>query len=565
MSHRRPPAPIVQPLDAGALFALKTDRSVHRPAHYGAPPSALADMPPQHPASNTQHPASPRRGLTLIEMLVALAVTLVMMAAVVNLFANLSGSIRNRRAMIEAGAQLRQVRQRMQLDLAGATCRGRTWVQPAENQGYIEYIEGSLSDSNPTNLTIGPGGDIDTTTSLIPGSQIIPPDSEIVTDASALGDWDDVLALTVRSESDPFNGKSPYFNMTTNQWEVRVEQSQLAEVIWFAGENDASQREPGMRRVYRRQLIIAPWIIFPPLADFSGATAQEKLADFYSKYDVSVRIEAGRLIANTLGDLTKREFRHARAVDSVFPHHLLRGPLSSRAEYLALNDSLAFDVRVYDPGAPLYTASNGTVVQPGDPGWLTEVAVQNNLPSSYGAYVDLGWGLNRDEPARLHWPRDITASNNTATIAAPMQYWQPFKSTYPAAVAPLFHVPHQAGWHPRNRMFWAEFPAVYDTWSFHYENDGLNQDAELLFPAIADTVVDQGTNGLDDPVIYDTPVDTPSAPAAAAQAFGVDDIGERETSPPYDVALTGLQVRFRIYEPDARQIREASVTQSFGL
>ena len=40
------------------------------------------------------------RGLTLIEMLVALAVTLVMMAAVVNLFANMISSIRNRRAAI---------------------------------------------------------------------------------------------------------------------------------------------------------------------------------------------------------------------------------------------------------------------------------------------------------------------------------------------------------------------------------------------------------------------------------------------------------------------------------
>src|SRR5262245_17454281 len=67
------------------------------------------------------------RGLTLIEMLVALAVTLVMMAAVVNLFANMSASIRNRRAAIETGSQLRQVRNRLAMDLSGATCRGSTW------------------------------------------------------------------------------------------------------------------------------------------------------------------------------------------------------------------------------------------------------------------------------------------------------------------------------------------------------------------------------------------------------------------------------------------------------
>ncbi len=53
---------------------------------------------PPRPHSPFPIPHSPPRALTLIEMLVALAVTLVMMAAVVNLFANMSGSIRNRRA-----------------------------------------------------------------------------------------------------------------------------------------------------------------------------------------------------------------------------------------------------------------------------------------------------------------------------------------------------------------------------------------------------------------------------------------------------------------------------------
>ena len=37
-------------------------------------------------------------------------------------------------------------------------------------------------------------------------------------------------------------------------------------------------------------------------------------------------------------------------------------------EYLVLNDVLAFDLRVFDPGARS-TKSAGTVVEPGDPGW----------------------------------------------------------------------------------------------------------------------------------------------------------------------------------------------------
>ena len=39
-------------------------------------------------------------------MLVAMAITMVMMAAVVTLFANISGSVRNRRATAEMSGQL---------------------------------------------------------------------------------------------------------------------------------------------------------------------------------------------------------------------------------------------------------------------------------------------------------------------------------------------------------------------------------------------------------------------------------------------------------------------------
>ena len=45
--------------------------------------------------------------------------------------------------------------------------------------------------------------------------------------------------------------------------------------------------------------------------------------------------------------------------------------------------------------------------------------------------------------------------------------------------------------------------------------------------------------------------------------FGVDDMGERETSPPYPDPLRGVQVRLRVFERDSRQVRETSVIQNF--
>ena len=88
-------------------------------------------------------------------MLVAMAITLVMMAAVVTLFANVSDSVRNRRATIEMTGQLRHVRNVLQQDLQGATCPGLTWQRPESNHGYIELIEGQYREGNASNLIDG--------------------------------------------------------------------------------------------------------------------------------------------------------------------------------------------------------------------------------------------------------------------------------------------------------------------------------------------------------------------------------------------------------------------------
>jgi len=79
---------------------------------------------------------------------------------------------------------------------------------------------------------------------------------------------------------------------------------------------------------------------------------------------------------------------------------------------------------------------------------------------------------------------------------------------------------------------------TYDTWSSHYEANGLDEDGDGAF--------DEGTNGLDD------------------NGDGViDDLAERETSPPYPVPLRGLEVRIRCYEPSSRQVRQVTIRHTF--
>lgn len=184
-----------------------------------------------------------RQGLTLVEMLVAMAITLLIMAAVVTVFANITSSVTRRRATIEMSSALRNVRETLARDLAGATCPALPWQRPESNVGYLEIIEGPqndyyptpwLWDSDPTDpdelapdgLGTRPG--IDLTLSSLPGSNLrdtTTPDDEqgrgrtigsnlpltesIPTDGRGLGDADDILMLTVRNEREPFVGRIP--------------------------------------------------------------------------------------------------------------------------------------------------------------------------------------------------------------------------------------------------------------------------------------------------------------------------------------------------------------------
>ncbi len=591
---------------------------------------------------------SARPALTLIEMLVATAITLLMMAAVVNLFANLTGSIRNRRAVIEVSGQLRQVRQRLALDIAGATCPAVTWQRPGDDVGYLEIIEGRYSDAVPSQLLDNDttNGEIDYAASILPRNNLVrdysqPPDGVDDDDAQAhlgdidslvpggLGDYDDILALTVRSDDEPF----------VTQDRGDTVESNLAEVIWFAVENPSNGLlgEPGMRTIYRRALVIAPWrveqrgpIDGPPGAPSPMTPEWIRYASdwYFQRYDISARYDPAnnKFIPNTLSDLTRRENRAFHAV-APFPHMLASGgagynanasvtftrsaldetsnpsnadatglvnnfkglgayrindggayddvprvtvsgsgagatarpvmanvspgvwsvaqltfgpaPLSvhrvkneATGEILAVNrtgedvmltDALAFDLRVYDPGAPLYRqplagAANlndqtaaGVMLQPGDPGWVNLYGDRDRLPDSFGAYVDMGWiPLN---PADYF---DKTPSSEA-----------------PQMPRPIFNYPHQAGWRPPfdaktvdHSIYPFGWPAEYDTWSLHYESDGIDQDNRDGDDNLS-TGADEGTNGLNDDTIN---------PA-------VDDVGERETSPPYDAPLRGIQVR----------------------
>jgi type II secretory pathway pseudopilin PulG len=699
--------------------------------------------------------SAPRRiaSFTLVEMLIAMAITLVMMGAVVTLFANISNSVKNRRATIEMSGQLRRVRNALQQDLQGATCPGVTWQRPESNHGYIEINEGQYREGYASSLVDGIqdqklfNPEIDHKTSILPSSNLpftsIKGQEDWVTDGAGLGDYDDVLMLTVRNEHEPFVGRMPSIGngKSFKDWESETLQSTLAEVIWFAIENpgytdDTSTDpdptgkhffgEPGMRTIYRRTLLIAPWVnpykalddnndglvkdantglVFkavPGLVRMLGNVPIEKAIAatiaFQDRYDMSVRLEwdhsikAYKIMANTLGDLTKRENRFGHffyrpqvstgkvvgreypfalmgngsgyssttaqisfvddpdtnmrpatsakatanilsgvvvsyTVDPTKPGNQYQAPPFAfvdaksttiatarvmlnddgqvvrlvfgptplwgvrRGQDVMMTDALAFDLRVYDPGAPLFASrkvpnsntdfTTDTVLTPSDPGWLdaymstfnmgggtgSTIGTSNTkaqvdyLYVGQGAYVDLGYGYNsRYTPPTYPGPPALPSPVYGPLFSSSAAPW--FFEARPLSDVYLNSRPNLSPPEPKDSSYLATGYAVYDTWSFHYENNGVNED-QLRYDGnkwqVVDNSIDEGTNGMDDVGAYtDTYLQGPTNPR-----LGVDDIGEHETAPPYDKPLRGMQVVLRAYERDSRSIRQVRVTQHF--
>lgn len=524
-----------------------------------------------------------RPAYTLLEILVATALSLILMAAVVEVFADVSGAISSARDTLEMSDRLRTAAAVVRQDVEGCTLQPMPPIDPREGKGYLQITEGD----------IGP--------LVYPEASVrnIDDPSSIVDDSTA-GDLDDMLLLTTRTKGRPFVGR---FGTETIE-------SKVAEVAYFVRGGT----------LYRRTLLVSPGLL-PRMLTWLDATGNggngNGLLEYgelnnpsaYALFDVSCHLESSttgsgtvwHLVPNTLGDLTKLQCRFGHWQDpatGAFPGHphqsagwsefglptlrectssqffndwwtakglaslsALDGTIDDRKpapedvydpwlnplpwanvdpdtgdmnRYLAgervgedvlLTNVLGFDVKVWDPGAPiiLYQPSSGSPVTavPGDPSYLRFVAAMVNgtsgyQPVAYGAYVDLNYLGNLS----------VTYANPSKPngVPNPQFAWSGF-----------------AGSGLRRGNSGAPASAcVYDTWSTSYESDGINQDSA------GDSVIDEGTNGFDDD-----------------GTNGVDDPGERETSPPYPYPLRGIQLKIRTFDPSSRQIREVTVVHDF--
>ena len=444
-------------------------------------------------------------GLTLVEMLVAMAATLLLLGLVAQLFSMVGQGVNGSRNAVEMADRTRTVQLMLRNDLIGATAFGLAPpLDPERNLGYFEIVEGPEHEY---------------------GRAFADP-TKVASDDRLMGDCDDVLAFTTRASGDTFTG------MLDANARAAI-QSPYAEVIYFCRQMKNTQN-PQLCTLHRRQRLV---VAYPVAGAFEMGNSALPGIDT----DISCRLRAGRLLPNTLGDLTKRENRFLR--DTQFPYALdylrqseslrLTGP--REGEDVILTNVLAFDVRVFDIDAPLRRIGDQLLV-PGDPGYNDSESVPSSLQ---GGFVDLNWPRVRrngdpavtDPAKRDEWVWDRAAGPGLFGSGMPAAGWFSglgisVRNAQPLSIQP----PGSSG----------QAYATYDTWSSHYEVNGLDEDGVAG--------VDQGTNGLDDAI------------GGVWPANGrVDDAREAETSPPYPVRLRGIEITIRCYEPAARQVREVKV------
>jgi prepilin-type N-terminal cleavage/methylation domain-containing protein len=527
-----------------------------------------------------------RRGMTLIEMLVALTATLLLMAAIAQAFSAFGGAVSGSRSVLELDARMRTTAWRLRSDLAGATARTTPPLSPDSGEGYFEIIEGENTDTEmytfaAPNLSAGTMErlTVDTFPKPFSTGSATNPGPGATSDDRLLGDHDDVLLFTTRSTDPLFIGRAATVSKQADELIDNFESTQ-AEVAWFARPTPGTVN-PITYTLYRRQLLVMGYVgtdIFYSTTGKDNSVEIKNIEDsdpnrkwpwanfFDLPCDVSVRREGGTLFPNTLADLTKRENRFMHNFNGIvsttsaggFPFEFVDHQLPSLAadkeilakeikglvfdmeshrqgEDVILTNVIAFDVRVFDPVAPVVASASGaTAIIPGDPNYNS-----SNLVIGSGAYVDLGY---TDKGA-------VVLNNSMSSFLGARNFGR-------------FSGPPQK----RSRLGLNKTRTTYDTWSTHYEANGQDEDS-----LIGDTSgVDQGTNGLDDDgdgkidePPYDTNGDTDKDEDSYDEVAAGDDPGELETSPPYPWPLRGIEVRIRCYEPSSRQVRQVTVRHTF--
>ena len=443
-----------------------------------------------------------RRGLTLIEIMIALTMTLIVLGAMMSAFRYASEKMQLGRSVMEMANQLRSAEELLRNDLANLTLEPRPYTEAAAPNGFLEINE-------------GPDTDGDDFGAIIAGA------------SSYLGDVDDSIGMTVRSA----DGRRFRGVRIDGAGAPMVIESTVAEVWYFTTLNDLAS-DPSVVatdvatidiedsiRLHRRALLIRPDL--GVLATDLRLNVEDPTVDdvdsFVANNDISVRVVAQEnglysIVANTLADLALRRNRFAHLAPTFTVSNFPNSPaaditirrLKPNGEDILLTDVAGFDVRVYSPNAEVRRV-DGLLLEPGDSGYVLAPPGTEEV----GAFVDLGY---KGTVTDTEWFASLSTTKS-------------------------------------------QLSTNYDTWSPSYESDGIDQDGVAG--------VDQGTNGLDDFVDVDNAAGTGTPDGNDDGTSAPDDDAERETRPPYPFPIRGIQISTRLIEKTTQQVQQSSVIQSY--
>ncbi|HBT76893.1 MAG TPA: hypothetical protein DEB39_08195 [Planctomycetaceae bacterium] len=500
----------------------------------------------------------------MIEILIAVALSMILMLAVVRLFRDVGSTMTDTQATLMMGQNLNNVKFRLERDLEYRTIRAVRPTTSTEVQGYFTYVEGPMwapTEGDPRNPNAADS-------SWCALNIALDPDAAQRND-NTVGDTDDILALTVKA---PVNSKDAFRGLMNG----RVVESQIAEVAWFLRGNT----------LYRRTLLIGSCRTPDGLMQHFNPSA----SPFYETNDNSVR-RSGGLKLNTLYDLARRENRFGSYADTSQGGPAVRFPYNPYDSSDSVNSASWYFLRLPTlkecAASDAFTASSLPGI--GDmmfgAGSPTSSSFYPNPPSSPDPFINY-WTL----PGASEGPNDwdlLDRENNTLrayqgnrfsediiltnVIGFDVKAWDPEQNRFidlgESGVTdsgtidnPNFllstkgvyangavwgrsesggfqHVVHG------NDYKWdgstdPELPCVYDTWTIGYERQSCGLDS----------------TGNPNTLPYGT---NPAGPGSV-----VTSIRDWVCPPPYgDTPLRGIQVTIRVFDPRSGHIREVKIVR----
>lgn len=295
-----------------------------------------------HSTGNRRRNAAARRrlGYTLLEIMTSVTLALMLMYSVAKIFSRVGGAMNETMSTMEMNNSLRNAKNRLTADLEALSVTPAPPRNSRMNEGYLCYVEGMGGPFD--RVVAGNSGmpfstaDIALDTERYEANYNNASDPTDYNADNTVGDLDDILSFTAKApDGQPFRGRyiKPIYDTqvdgsgNTVTYIVDAEkstfESQYAEIVWFVRGTTLYRRVlPIMSNDMLQESFKALECAAttnptdgsdPADADLDNV-AYDNIAmgyGFYFFYDVSVHLGSnGRLVANSLGDLTNRENRY---------------------------------------------------------------------------------------------------------------------------------------------------------------------------------------------------------------------------------------------------------------